>query len=98
MCGSPAVPNISAMPSEIVSSGFATSLPGASIPAPYFALAASNSASGFMWNRSSTRKARLAAPPKRSAAFTICTQVVASIPPKITYAIIAAPTIITAVS
>ena len=35
MCGSPAVPSISASPSDIASSGFETSRPGASTAAPY---------------------------------------------------------------
>ena len=42
--------------------------------------------------------ANVAAPPSSSTAFTICTQVVASMPPNSTYAIIAQPTITTAVS
>ena len=84
MCGSPAVPNISAMPSEIVSNGFETSFPGASTASPYFVLAAANRASGFIPNLASTNIASAKAPPSRRAAFTICTQVVASIPPKST--------------
>ena len=35
MCGSPAVPSISASPSDIASNGFETSRPGASTAAPY---------------------------------------------------------------
>jgi hypothetical protein len=38
------------------------------------------------------------APPSRSTAFTICTQVVAIMPPKSTYASMTTPTIATAAS
>ena len=51
-----------------------------------------------MPKRSSTRKASSAAPERSSTALMICTQEVASMPPKSTYAIIAAPTIMIAVS
>ncbi len=70
---------------------------GASIASPNLSLAAAKSASGFMLKRARTMKASNAAPQSSSAAFTICTQVVASIPPNSTYATIAAPTIATAV-
>ena len=98
MCGNPAVPNMRASPSEMASSGFATSLPGANTPSPYRSAAAANSRAGFISKRASTRTASIAAPPSSSTAFTIWTQVVASIPPNSTYAIIAEPTTTIAVS
>ena len=98
MCGSPAVPNISAMPSDTASSGFATSLPGASTLSPYCAAAAANSRAGLKPNFDSTMSARSAAPPRSRNAFTICTHVVAIMPPNSTYASIAAPTMMIAVS
>ena len=82
MWGRPAVPNMSARPSEIASTGFVTSLPGASTPGPYFSEAAWNSAKGLIPNFASTSTASTLAPPRRSTALTICTQVVAIIPPK----------------
>ena len=89
---------MSAIPSEIASQGLDTSLPGASTASPYFAAAAPKSADGLKWNFASTSIARTKAPASSSTAFTICTHVVASIPPNSTYAIIAAPTMMMAVS
>ena len=84
MCGSPAVPNMSAMPREIASSGLLTSLPGTSTPAPYCRAASAKSAAGLRPKRSSTSSASRSAPVMSSPAFTICTQVVAIIPPNST--------------
>jgi hypothetical protein len=82
----------------MASSGFETSFPGASTPSPNRSAAAANSANGFIPKRSSTSTVRMAAPPSSSTAFTICTHVVAIMPPNSTYAIIAAPTIAIATS
>src|SRR5438270_892428 len=58
MCGNPAVPNINAIPSEMVSSGFETSLPGLSTASPYLLAAAAKRAAGLKWKRASTSSAR----------------------------------------
>ena len=78
------MPNIRARPREIASQGLLTSLPGASTASPYFAAAAEKSAMGLKENCASTSTVRMKAPPTSSTAFTICTQVVAIIPPKST--------------
>ena len=73
-----------ASPSETASQGFATRRPGARTPEPYRAAAAVKSAPGLNENRYSTSSVSRSAPLKSSTAFTICTQVVAIIPPKST--------------
>jgi hypothetical protein len=98
MCGRPAVPNISARPSEMASTGSETSRPGASTPVPYWSEAAANSASGLNEKRASTIIASRNAPDSSNTALMICTQVVAIIPPNNTYASITTPTIATAYS
>jgi hypothetical protein len=84
MCGNPAVPSMSASPSDIASIGSVTSRPGPSTPSPYIAAASSNSASGLKPNRESTSPASIDAPPRSMTALTICTQVVAIMPPNST--------------
>ncbi len=63
MCGRPAVPNISARPSDTASIGLDTSLPGASTSGPYWLAAVWKSSSGLKSNfastiTASTRRAR----------------------------------------
>ena len=86
MCGSPAVPNISASPSEIAETGSLTSAPGRMIALCFgdTSTALANSASTLKPNANSTMKAMKLAPPSSSAALMICTQVVASMPPNMT--------------
>ena len=84
MCGSPAVPSISASPSDIASNGFDTSRPGPSTATPYWSDAALNNASGLNPNRDSAITASRNAPLSSRTALTICTHVVAIMPPKST--------------
>ena len=92
------MPNINASPSEMASTGSETRRPGASTAGPYCSAAAANSASGLNENRANTIMASRNAPESSSTALTICTQVVAIIPPNKTYASITTPTMATAIS
>ena len=80
------MPNISAMPSEIAEIGSVTRPPGAMMATPLgcTSTAAANSASGLKPKRHSTISAMNVAPASSSTALMICTQVVASMPPKVT--------------
>ncbi len=66
------------------STGSETNRPGASTPTPYCRVASSNSASGLNENLARTSIASMNAPLSSSTAFTICTQVVAIMPPNST--------------
>ena len=86
MCGRPAVPNISAMPSEIAEIGLATAAPGSMILScwGWTSIALAISALKSKPNCASTSSAISVAPTSSSAALMICTQVVAIMPPKVT--------------
>jgi hypothetical protein len=86
MCGRPAVPNISARPSEMVETGSDTSPPGAMMASPFgwVRTASENMASGLKPKFHSTASAMKVAPPSSRQALMICTQVVAFMPPKAT--------------
>ncbi|MCY1291419.1 hypothetical protein D9M70_406060 [compost metagenome] len=86
MCGRPAVPNIMPMPREMASTGFDSSPPGAMIPVPLACTAAAlaNIASVLKPKCLSTMKAMKVEPDSSRIALMICTQVVASMPPKVT--------------
>ena len=86
MWGSPAVPNISAKPSDRVPTESDTNAPGAMMAACFgcTSTALANSASGLQPNWASTAAAMKLAPPSSITALMICTQVVANMPPKVT--------------
>jgi hypothetical protein len=87
MCGRPAVPSTSARPSETVSKGSGRYVPGASEnvdSAPLFWSARLNSSIGLKPTLPSTKTDITRMPVISSTALTICTQVVATMPPKIT--------------
>ena len=86
MCGRPAVPNIRARPSEMAETGSFTSAPGAMMAwwLGWTSTAFAKRLTGLKPNCISTRKAMSEAPPSSRPALMICTQVVASIPPKVT--------------
>ncbi|MNG26821.1 hypothetical protein D3C84_1118600 [compost metagenome] len=67
-----------------------------SAPLAWMATAFWNIISGLKPTVASTMKAMKLAPPSRMTALMICTQVVASMPPKVTYITIRMPTRITA--
>ena len=70
--------------------------PGSSAAWPYRAATAEYSAPGEKWNRASTSTVSSVTPNSSRTALMICTQVVAIMPPKSTYASITTPTLITA--
>ena len=81
------MPSTSARPSDTVSSGVSRNVPGASenvLSAVVFASARLNSSIGLKPTRSSTNSDITTMPHISSTALMICTQVVASMPPKIT--------------
>ena len=86
ICGSPAVPNIRAKPSEIADSGLEIKLPGSMIAVflGCTCVASANKASGLKPNLYNTAPAINEAPINSSTALMICTQVVAFMPPKVT--------------
>ena len=86
MCGSPAVPNISASASDRPDKGSLTSWRGASTatPAGCRRTAWASSASASKPNRDRTSAETRTAPTSNSTALTICTQLVATMPPSIT--------------
>ncbi len=92
------MPNISAMPSEIAETGSATKPPGRMIASCLGCTAIARVKNSFMLkpNAASTRNAITEAPRRSRPALMICTQVVATMPPKVTYRIISTPTITTA--
>ena len=65
-------------------------------PLGWTSVARWNSSPGLKWKLRSTMKAMNDAPPSSMQALMICTQVVASMPPKVTYMIIRMPTKMTA--
>ena len=87
MCGRPAVPSTRASPSETVSSGFGRNVPGPSEnvdSAPLFSFARLNSSIGLKPTLASTNTDMRKMPLISSTALTICTHVVATMPPKTT--------------
>ena len=80
------MPNISARPSEIAEIGSVTRLPGLMIARPFglISVAALNIASGLKPKCARTMNAMKEAPASSMQALMICTQVVASMPPKVT--------------
>ena len=86
MWGRPAVPNISAMPSEKALIGLATAEPGVRILSclGWTSTALAISALKSKPNCASTSSAISVEPNSRSPALMICTQVVAIMPPKVT--------------
>ncbi|MNG03658.1 hypothetical protein D3C84_867470 [compost metagenome] len=86
MCGNPAVPNTRPSASEISDSGSATSLLGSSIRSPSWcaATAFSNNSSKEKPNLLNARNASKVPPTSSNPALMICTQVVATMPPKVT--------------
>ena len=87
MCGRPAVPSTSAIPSETVSIGLDRNVPGPSEnvdSAVVFASARLKSSIGLKPTRSSTNSDMTAIAVMSRTALMICTHVVASIPPKMT--------------
>ncbi|MCY1462318.1 hypothetical protein D9M71_800820 [compost metagenome] len=86
MCGRPAVPNIMPSPREIASMGFDSKPPGAMMAVPLACTeeAAANMASVLKPKCLSTMKAMKVVPESSRTALMICTQVVASMPPKVT--------------
>ena len=86
MCGSPAVPNISAKPRENAEIGSLTRPPGLMIASPFGCtlMASENSVLTSKLTCLSTMIAMNEAPESNSTALMICTQVVASMPPNST--------------
>jgi hypothetical protein len=86
MCGRPAVPSRKAIPVETVSSGLGKKRPGPRNASPSFVccVALSMTANGFQLTRLSTSTVRTTTPVMSRTALTICTHVVASMPPKMT--------------
>ncbi len=86
ICGSPAVPKISANPREIAEIGLETSVPGAMMARCFgwTSTALAKSASGLKPNLHNTARAMKVAPDSKRTALMICTHVVASMPPKVT--------------
>ena len=86
MWGRPAVPNISAMPSEIALIGLDTCGPGSRILSwlGWTSTALAISALKSKPNWASTSSAIKVEPPSNSPALMTCTQVVAIMPPKVT--------------
>ena len=86
MCGRPAVPNISAMPSEIAEIGLATGAPGSMI-ASWLGMDLDRLGEERVEVEAelrSTSSAISVAPTSSRPALMICTQVVAIMPPKVT--------------
>ncbi len=87
MCGRPAVPSTSARPSDTVSIGEARNVPGPSEnveSAPLLPSARLNSSIGLPPTLASTKIDITRMPVISSTALMICTQVVATMPPKTT--------------
>ncbi|MNP70095.1 hypothetical protein D3C76_1662820 [compost metagenome] len=86
ICGRPAVPNIMPSPKEIASTGLDSKPPGAMIALPLActAVAPANMASVLKPKCLSTMNAMKLVPNSSITALMICTQVVASMPPKVT--------------
>jgi len=87
MCGRPAVPSTSAIPSERVSIGLARNVPGPRLNVDSDVVLASarlNSSIGLKPTRSSTKIDITRIAIISRTALMICTHVVASIPPKMT--------------
>ena len=88
MCGSPAVPSTSARPSDTVSIGFFRKVPGPSENVLSSALPAAsarlNSSIGLKPTLLRTKSDMTTMPIMSSTALTMCTQVVATMPPKTT--------------
>ncbi len=87
MCGRPAVPSTRAIPSETVSIGLDRNVPGPSenvLSGVVFRSARLNSSTGLKPTFPSTNSDMIVMPTISRQALMICTQVVATIPPKIT--------------
>ena len=86
MWGRPAVPNMSPMPSEMALIGSLSSGPGARSAQPFLwaAVAFSTSVEYEKPNRLMARIITVVPPKSSRQALMICTQVVATMPPKIT--------------
>ncbi|MNT25220.1 hypothetical protein D3C72_1607290 [compost metagenome] len=98
MCGRPAVPKISARPSDTADTGSDTRPPGRMMASclPCVVTACSNRLFRLKPKRLITMKAMKAQPASSRTALMIWIQVVASMPPKNTYTTISTPTSTTA--